>query len=161
MYDVSSGEILIDGIPIEKIKLKDLRKLFGTVTQESILFGDSIANNIRYGSLDEISEEEIEKSAKIANADEFIETFQTNIMNNYTPGLPIFPEDKNKDCVLPVQLWEILPFWFLMKQPVLSIRKQKRKFRKVSNKPQKIEPWSSLLIGFPRFSLQIKIVVFR
>jgi len=83
MYDVSSGEILIDGIPIEKIKLKDLRKLFGTVTQESILFGDSIANNIRYGSLDEISEEEIEKSAKIANADEFIE----NLPNKYNEQL--------------------------------------------------------------------------
>jgi subfamily B ATP-binding cassette protein MsbA len=73
MYDKNSGEILIDEIPIENIKLKDLRRLFGTVTQESILFSDSISNNIRYGSLNDISDQEIIKAANIAYADEFIE----------------------------------------------------------------------------------------
>ncbi|MEJ2629352.1 MAG: ATP-binding cassette domain-containing protein, partial [bacterium] len=47
--------------------------LFGTVTQESILFSDTIANNIGYGSLKEVTEEDIKKAAKIAFADEFIE----------------------------------------------------------------------------------------
>lgn len=73
MYDVTSGVIKIDGIPIENIKLRDLRTLFGTVTQDSILFHETIANNIRYGSLRELSEEEIKEAAKIAFADEFIE----------------------------------------------------------------------------------------
>ncbi|MFC1887798.1 ABC transporter ATP-binding protein [Candidatus Cloacimonadota bacterium] len=72
MYDRTSGQILIDGIPIEDIKLKDLRTLFGTVTQESILFSDTIANNIRYGSLNELTEAELIKASEIAYADEFI-----------------------------------------------------------------------------------------
>ena len=74
MYDVSSGEILIDQINVDQIELKDLRRLFGTVTQDSILFSDTIANNIRYGTLDDVSNEVVEKAAKIAYADEFIET---------------------------------------------------------------------------------------
>jgi subfamily B ATP-binding cassette protein MsbA len=74
MYDINSGEILIDGVNINQIDLKDLRTLFGTVTQESILFSDTIANNIGYGSLKEVTEEDIKKAAKIAYADEFIET---------------------------------------------------------------------------------------
>ncbi len=73
MYDINSGEILIDGVNIKQIDLKDLRRLFGTVTQESILFSETIANNIRYGSLNSVSDEQIRKAAKIANADEFIE----------------------------------------------------------------------------------------
>ncbi len=72
MYDNTSGEILVDGIPLKKIKIKDLRLLFGTVTQDSVLFTDTIINNIAYGSLDEIDRETIINSAKIANADEFI-----------------------------------------------------------------------------------------
>ncbi|MBN2460072.1 MAG: ABC transporter ATP-binding protein, partial [Candidatus Cloacimonetes bacterium] len=73
MYDTKSGEILIDGIEIGNIKLADLRSLFGTVTQDSILFTDTIANNIAYGTLKEITRQDIEKAAQIAYADEFIE----------------------------------------------------------------------------------------
>ena len=74
MYDTSSGKILIDSNNIKDIKLQDLRTLMGTVTQESILFGDTISNNIGYGSLKEVTHEEITKSAKIAYADEFIDS---------------------------------------------------------------------------------------
>ncbi len=73
MYDTESGEIFIDGVEIRKIKLKDLRTLFGTVTQESILFGDTIANNISYGTLEDVSEKEIINAAEVAYADEFID----------------------------------------------------------------------------------------
>ena len=73
MYDVHSGEIFIDGKNIKQIDLKDLRKLFGIVTQESILFSNTIANNIRYGSLHNITESDIKKAAHIAYADEFID----------------------------------------------------------------------------------------
>lgn len=72
MYDIRSGKILIDGVNIKQIDLKDLRRLFGTVTQESILFSDTIANNIRYGSLNNITKARIAKAAEIAFADEFI-----------------------------------------------------------------------------------------
>ncbi len=72
MYDINSGEITIDGVNIAQIELTDLRKLFGTVTQDSILFSDTIANNIRYGSLAEVTNEAVIDAAQIAYADEFI-----------------------------------------------------------------------------------------
>ena len=74
MYDTTSGEILIDNNNIRNINLQDLRTLMGTVTQESILFGDTIANNIGYGSLKDITKNEVAKAAKIAYADEFIDS---------------------------------------------------------------------------------------
>ena len=74
MYDTTSGEILIDKNNIRDIKLQDLRTLMGTVTQESILFGDTISNNIEYGTLKKVTQEEIAKAAKIAYADEFIDS---------------------------------------------------------------------------------------
>ena len=73
MYDSGSGEITIDGENIKNFKLENLRTLMGTVTQESVLFSDTIANNIRYGSLKDLSEAEIIKAAEIAYADEFID----------------------------------------------------------------------------------------
>ncbi len=72
MYDVSSGEIRIDGLDIRQIKLSDLRSLFGVVTQESILFTRTISENIAYGCLAEVSDEQIRKAARIAHAEEFI-----------------------------------------------------------------------------------------
>lgn len=70
-YDVTSGEILIDGINIKKIKLKCLRKLYSIVTQEVILFNDTIANNIKSGMEDKTIDEIID-AAKNANAHNFI-----------------------------------------------------------------------------------------
>ncbi len=70
-YEVTRGTILIDGIPIEKIALKDLRRLMGIVTQDVILFNDTVANNIAYG-MPEYSREEIMRAAKLANAYDFI-----------------------------------------------------------------------------------------
>lgn len=70
-YDVSSGEILIDGTNIKNYKLLSLRKLFGIVTQEIILFNDTIKNNISYGDEDTPMEKIIE-SAINANAHDFI-----------------------------------------------------------------------------------------
>ncbi len=70
-YDVDSGEILIDGINIKKIKISSLRKLIGIVTQDVILFNDTIKNNIAYGNPD-FNEEKIIEAAKAANAHDFI-----------------------------------------------------------------------------------------
>ncbi|MDO5656005.1 MAG: ABC transporter ATP-binding protein [Flavobacteriaceae bacterium] len=70
-YDVTRGEILIDGIPIQNLKLKEYRALLGTVTQESILFNDSILNNIALGK-ENANLEEIQNASSIANAVEFI-----------------------------------------------------------------------------------------
>jgi subfamily B ATP-binding cassette protein MsbA len=69
--DPTTGQIKLDGIDIKKYKMKDLRQLFGIVTQEPILFHDSILNNIKFG-LENVSEEAIMNAAKIANAHDFI-----------------------------------------------------------------------------------------
>ena len=70
-YDVESGSIRIDGIDIKEYKLDDLRDLMGIVSQEPILFNDSIAHNIAFG-LENLSQEQIVEAAKAANAHEFI-----------------------------------------------------------------------------------------
>jgi ATP-binding cassette, subfamily B, bacterial MsbA len=70
-YEPLEGEISIDGIPINKIKTKDLRSLMGNVNQEPILFNDTFFNNIAFGA-DDASLEEVIKAARIANAHDFI-----------------------------------------------------------------------------------------
>lgn len=80
-YDTAQGKILIDGKNIKDYKIKDLRGLMGIVSQESVLFNDTIFNNIAFG-LNNVKEEDVIAAAKIANAHDFIlqmpEGYQTN-----------------------------------------------------------------------------------
>lgn len=81
-YDVQQGEILIDGVNVKDMALYDLRTQMGNVNQEAILFNDTIANNITFGTKG-ATQEQIENAAKIANAHDFItgteNGYQTNI----------------------------------------------------------------------------------
>ena len=81
-HDITSGELLIDGVNIKDYSLKSVREQMGIVTQEPILFNDTIANNIALGS-PAANIAEIEQAAIIANAHQFImqkdENYQTNI----------------------------------------------------------------------------------
>ena len=81
-HDASKGEILVDGVNIKDYSLFSLRSLMSIVTQEPILFNDTIANNIALG-MDNATKKDIEDAAKIANAHSFIETkeagYETNI----------------------------------------------------------------------------------
>jgi subfamily B ATP-binding cassette protein MsbA len=70
-YDVNEGSICVDGIDIRDYKMKDLRNLMGNVNQESILFNDTIFNNIAFG-VENASLDEVIAAAKIANAHDFI-----------------------------------------------------------------------------------------
>lgn len=70
-YDPVQGRILLDGIDLRKIEIASLRRLIGVVTQETILFNETIAENIAYGS-PEASRDEIVQAAKRANAHDFI-----------------------------------------------------------------------------------------
>ena len=70
-YDIQDGKIRYDGININKIKKADLRRSLGIVLQDTHLFTDTVANNIRYGKLD-ATDEEVVAAAKLANADTFI-----------------------------------------------------------------------------------------
>ena len=81
-YDVDAGAVLIDGTDIRKLQLHSLRELMGVVSQEPILFNDTIYNNIVFG-MSHATEKMVEEAAKVANAHEFImqmtEGYQTNI----------------------------------------------------------------------------------
>ncbi len=70
-YDVAGGQILIDGADIRELKLHDLRDLMGNVSQEAILFNDTIYNNIAFG-VENTTMEEVIGAAKVANAHDFI-----------------------------------------------------------------------------------------
>ena len=81
-YDVTEGAILIDGVDIRDLKVKDLRSLMGIVTQEAVLFNDTIYNNIVFG-LENVDNQQVIAAAKAANAHDYIENteggYQTNI----------------------------------------------------------------------------------
>ncbi|MGY8909288.1 MAG: ABC transporter ATP-binding protein [Flavobacteriales bacterium] len=81
-YDVNQGDILIDNVSIKDITKKSLRGLMGIVTQESILFNDTVENNIKLGT-EHATKEAVLEASEIANANEFIqnlpEKFETNI----------------------------------------------------------------------------------
>ena len=71
-YPVSGGRILLDDIPVEDVRLESLRANIALVSQEVVLFNDSVANNIAYGAMSGATRAEIEAAAKAANAYEFI-----------------------------------------------------------------------------------------
>lgn len=80
-FDVSDGDILVDGVSIKDIKIKDLRNLMGIVTQQPILFNDTFYNNIAFGSINS-SEEKVIEAASVANAFEFIKVYPNHLYTN-------------------------------------------------------------------------------
>ncbi|MCR8894739.1 ABC transporter ATP-binding protein [Bacteroides sp. ET336] len=81
-HDVQKGKVLIDGVDVKDLVVKDLRSLIGNVNQEAILFNDSFYNNITFG-VENATMEQVIEAAKIANAHDFImeteEGYDTNI----------------------------------------------------------------------------------
>ena len=73
-YDPDSGEVLVDGKPVKEYTLRALRRKIGFVMQKSVLFSDTIANNIRWGKAD-ASDDEVKAAAETAQADSFISGF--------------------------------------------------------------------------------------
>ena len=80
-YDVSDGSISIDGTNIKSLKKSSLRQLIGLVTQDSILFNDSVANNLRIGKQD-ATEDELIDALKVANAWEFVKDLPLGLNTN-------------------------------------------------------------------------------
>lgn len=76
-HDVNEGDILIDGTSIKNYQIKSLRKLMGNVSQEAILFNDTIFNNIAFG-MDDAQLEDVQNAAKVANAFDFISEKENN-----------------------------------------------------------------------------------
>jgi len=84
-YDVSAGQILLDGVDIRQLKLGDLYDQIGYVPQKGVLFSGTIASNIKYGNA-KASQKLVEKSAKIAQAAEFINELKNGYKNNIAQG---------------------------------------------------------------------------
>ncbi len=80
-FDVSDGDILVDGVSIRDIKIKDMRDLMGIVTQQPILFNDTFYNNIAFGST-KATEEKVTEAAMVANAYEFIKAYPNHLYTN-------------------------------------------------------------------------------
>jgi ATP-binding cassette, subfamily B, bacterial MsbA len=80
-FDVTEGDILIDGISIKDLKIKDVRDLMGIVTQQPILFNDTFFNNIAFGTK-AASEEKVIEAATVANAYEFIKVYPNHLYTN-------------------------------------------------------------------------------
>ena len=84
-YDVSAGQILLDGVDIRQLKLEDLYDQIGYVPQKGVLFSGTIASNIKYGNA-KASQKLVEKSAKIAQATEFIGELKNGYKNEIAQG---------------------------------------------------------------------------
>ncbi len=84
-YDILEGEICIDGLNIRDMAIDDLRNLVGLVTQESILFNETVANNIIFGS-EAPDYDRVERAAKVANAHEFIVKLEQGYHTNIGDG---------------------------------------------------------------------------
>jgi len=84
-YDVSAGQILLDGVDIRQLKLGDLYDQIGYVPQKGVLFSGTIASNIKYGNA-KASQKLVEKSAKIAQAAEFVSELKNGYKNEIAQG---------------------------------------------------------------------------
>lgn len=98
-YDVTSGNILLDGYDLRSVRLDSLNRQFALVDQETTLFNDTIANNIRYGNTD-ASDEEVKRAALAAFADEFIlqlpKGYETNIGDR---GIRLSGGQRQRICI--------------------------------------------------------------
>lgn len=80
-YDPTSGSITIDGIPLNELSISQLRNLMGIVTQDTVLFNDSVKNNIAFGMKD-VTDEQVVQAAKVAHAHEFISRMENGYETN-------------------------------------------------------------------------------
>ncbi len=99
-YDYFDGQILIDGVSSKEFSLRSLRSLFGIVTQNSILFTDTIFNNIAYGHPQKASQEQVINAARVAFASDFIEKFPNGYQQMLTSkGANLSGGQKQRLCI--------------------------------------------------------------
>lgn len=98
-YDTTEGEVLLDGVSLKKLKAKDIRALLGIVSQESILFNDSVAANIALGD-PHPDLKRVEEAAKIANAHEFISKLEKGYHQNIGErGMKLSGGQRQRLCI--------------------------------------------------------------
>ncbi len=84
-YDVTNGELLVDGVNIKDVSQKELRKRIGFVPQKGVLFSGTIESNIKYGNKN-LSDEQVKKAAEIAQAADFIERKEKGFKEEIAQG---------------------------------------------------------------------------
>ncbi len=98
-YDTTSGDVLLDGVSLKKLKAKDIRSFMGIVSQESILFNDTIAGNIALGDPNP-DFKRVEEAAKIANAHEFISNLENGYLQNIGErGMKLSGGQRQRVCI--------------------------------------------------------------
>jgi ATP-binding cassette, subfamily B, bacterial MsbA len=80
-YDPTEGVITIDGIPLNELSISQLRNLMGIVTQDTVLFNDTVKNNIAFG-MKNVTDEAVIQAAKVAHAHEFISSMENGYETN-------------------------------------------------------------------------------
>lgn len=85
-YDVTEGQITLDGVDIRDIKLHDLRERIGYVPQKGVLFTGTIESNIKYGKNTDASDDDVQKAIEIAQAKEFIDEKELGILTEISQG---------------------------------------------------------------------------
>jgi len=85
-YDVTDGQILIDGVDIRDIKLHDLRERIGYVPQKSVLFSGTIESNLKYGKNADATDQDVQNAIEIAQAKEFIDDKDKGILSEISQG---------------------------------------------------------------------------
>lgn len=85
-YDVTDGQILLDGLDIRDMKLHDLREKIGYVPQKGVLFTGTIESNLKYGKNIDVTQEDIQKAVEIAQAKEFIDEKEDGILSEISQG---------------------------------------------------------------------------
>ena len=81
LYDPTSGNIYVDGLNLKELDLRAYHRHIAVVNQNPLLFNSSISDNIAYGAVQEVSEEEVRAAARLANADDFIMSFRGDYDN--------------------------------------------------------------------------------
>lgn len=80
-YDPTAGSITIDGVPLNELSISQLRNLMGIVTQDTVLFNDTVKNNIAFG-MKNVTDEQVVQAAKVAHAHEFISRMENGYETN-------------------------------------------------------------------------------
>ncbi len=128
-YDPQGGAVRIDGRDIRNVTLMSLRRNLALVDQETFLFNETIANNIRYGCFD-APESDVMKAARLAFADEFIRLLPEGMTHASATGACGFREGRGSGSASPGPFCATPPFSFWMRRPALWTPKARRWFRR-------------------------------
>ena len=112
-YDVTGGELLIDGVNVKDVSQKDLRDIIGFVPQKGLLFSGTIESNIKYSD-DNMADEKMYEAARIAQATEFIETKEKKYQDPISQGGGNVSGGQKQRYQLQEQLQKTLKYLYLM-----------------------------------------------